>query len=121
MQTVYGWLLNAAPQGSCSGPAYPALGVWSCLIRQAGSGYVAEIVWDSSQSCSGGNCSTSTYTPNSVYNRYTNLAGQTTAIGAGEVQIGAKPVLLFTSVSGMLEPLAGHEADLVCRSEPWPN
>jgi hypothetical protein len=94
MQTVYNWLLNARPQGSCDGPAYPSLGVWSCLFTQAGTGEVAEIVWDSSQTCSAGSCTTSTYTPGPAYTNYSNLAGQTTTINGGVVQIGAKPILL---------------------------
>ena len=94
MQTVYNWLLHARPQGSCGGPAYPSLGVWSCLFTQAGTGEVAEIVWDSSQTCIVGSCTTSTYRPSPSYTHYSNLAGQTTAINGGVVQIGAKPILL---------------------------
>ena len=94
MQVVYNWLLNARPQGNCNGPAYPLVGVWSCLFTQAGTGEVVEVVWDSSQTCSGGSCTTSTYTPSTGYTHYSNLAGQTGTISGGTVQIGAKPILL---------------------------
>lgn len=93
-QTVYNWLLNAMPQGSCSGPAYPALGVWTCFFTGAGTVSAAEIIWDSSQTCSGGSCTTSTYIPSPGYTQYINLAGQAAAIGAGGVQVGSKPILL---------------------------
>jgi len=67
--------------------------VWTCGFTSSG-GVQEQAVWDTSQSCSNGSCTTSTYTPNSVYTSYEDLTGKTTAISGGTVQIGAKPTLL---------------------------
>ena len=93
-QQVYGWLAgNSMPQG-CTGPTYPAQGVWTCAIATpTGTNMLA--VWDSSQSCSNGVCSTSLYSQNPIYSSYESLDGKKANVTHGSVAIGAKPILLI--------------------------
>jgi hypothetical protein len=71
---------------------------WTCVLTQIGSGQAAGLVmWDTSQSCSAGNCGTVPVTiPAGVYGWYTHVDGTTNLIGSGvtTVQVGAKPILL---------------------------
>ncbi len=70
--------------------------VWTCAYTRSG-GYQALVVWDASQTCSNGSCTTSTFTlPSSPqFTQYQDLAGNTHAV-SGTVAIGAKPILLET-------------------------
>ena len=52
-------------------------------------------VWDSSQSCSNGVCSTSLYSQNPIYSSYESLDGKRAAVTRGSIAIGAKPILLI--------------------------
>jgi len=85
---VYNWMVGATLTNPCS-----SIGtVWTCNFT---NGTIQEqAVWDASQTCSNGVCTTSSYTPNSVYTEYADLAGNTTRITGGAVLIGAKPILL---------------------------
>ena len=84
------WMVGATMAGPCSFAGT----VWTCDFTKPG-GIQAEAVWDTSQTCQNGDCTTSSYSPNSVYTSYKDLAGKVTAITAGgTVQIGAKPILL---------------------------
>jgi hypothetical protein len=65
---------------------------WTCPMTR--SGYQAEAIWDSSQSCSYGNCSTLTTTVSAVYTQYRDLAGNVTVISNNKVPVGLKPILL---------------------------
>ena len=92
-QQVYNWMTGNSMAQSCTGPTFPQQGVWTCSIRQSnGSNMMA--VWDSSQSCSNGVCTTSMYTQNPVYSSYVTLEGKKSAAARGGVAIGAKPILL---------------------------
>jgi len=88
-QQIYNWLVgNSMPTG-CSQSGT----VWTCSITGA-KGYLAEAVWDTSQTCSGGTCTSSSYKVGSSYSQYQTLSGATVTITGGTVPIGAKPILL---------------------------
>lgn len=87
---VYDWLVGA----SLSGPCTASGTVWTCTFTKVG-GIQEQVVWDASKTCSNGNCTTSGYTPDSVYTQYTDLEGNVTTFSPGtRVHIGAKPILL---------------------------
>jgi len=70
--------------------------VWTCAYTRSG-GYQALVVWDASQTCSNGSCTTSTFTlPSSPqFTKYLDLAVTTHAV-SGTVAMGAEPILLET-------------------------
>ena len=93
-QQVESWLLGNVMTTPCAGPMPPATGVWTCGLTVAG-GALALAVWDTSQTCSGGSCTTSTYSYDPRYTQYFTVAGGSgNALSGGTVLIGAKPVLL---------------------------
>jgi hypothetical protein len=71
--------------------------VWTCLYTRSG-GYTGLVVWDVSQTCNNGLCTTSSFTvPSSAeYTQYQDVAGNTHNISGETVPIGAKPILLET-------------------------
>ena len=89
-EQVYNWLIGATLSAPCAANGT----VWVCGYTRP-NGYQAQIVWDTSQTCSSGSCTTSAYTPAVQYTRYRDLAGVTTAIG-GTVPVGAKAVIIET-------------------------
>lgn len=89
---VFNWLAGAAVSQPCA--ALPGSTVWTCQFARQ-DGYLALAVWDTSQTCSSGVCTTSGYAPPSSAVAYSDLAGNTTPIPPGSVvPIGAKPVLV---------------------------
>jgi IPT/TIG domain/Putative Ig domain len=94
-QQTYNWMLGASMPHPCSqngGTVYSA--VYTCDLTRPG-GYLGRAVWDTTQSCSGGACTTSTYTPAPGFIRYRDLQGNVFPIAAGQtIKIGAKPILL---------------------------
>jgi hypothetical protein len=93
-QQVYGWMTGNSLTQPCTGPTYPAQGVWTCaLIKPDGTHML--VVWDSSQSCDNGVCTTSQYSQNPIYSSYVRLDGKKAALSNGSVAIGAKPILLI--------------------------
>jgi len=86
---LYGWLNGATPTGPCTSSG----DVWTCDFTLSG-GVAAQAVWDASLTCSGGNCTTSPFTPDPVYIKYEDLQGVLHTISGLTVQIGAKPILL---------------------------
>jgi hypothetical protein len=94
-QQVESWLTGNTVTTPCSGPLPPNRGVWTCGITKAG-GTQELAVWDSSQSCSGGNCTTSSYTYSGPFTSFLTLTGGNTsaALGGSTVQVGVKPILL---------------------------
>lgn len=83
------WMVGAVMNKRCSSTGT----VWTCGFARA-NGYEALAVWDTSQTCSGGNCTTSPYEFNGDYLNYRDLAGGTNPIHGKTVPIGAKPILL---------------------------
>ena len=87
---VYQCLVGTVMSQACSSSG----SVWSCELTST-NGYQAQAVWDASQSCSNGQCTTSSYSFPSQYVQYRDLAGNTTSVtGQSSVAIGAKPILL---------------------------
>lgn len=87
---VYGWLVGSTLTQPCSANG----NVWTCGFTRS-NGAQALAVWDSSQTCKNGSCTSSSYTTSSAYNQYVDLTGNVHAITPGStIQIGAKPILL---------------------------
>jgi hypothetical protein len=87
---VYDWLVNATLSGPCTATGT----VWTCNFTKTG-GLQEQVVWDTSKTCSGGRCTTSSYTPATIYSKYIDLAGNVTSFTPGtSIQIGIKPILL---------------------------
>jgi hypothetical protein len=86
---VYKWMVGAIMDGPCSVSGT----TWTCHFKRS-SGYVAEAVWDTSQTCNKGICTSVDYTVNSQYNNYRTLGGKRFKITGDKVQVGAKPILL---------------------------
>jgi hypothetical protein len=82
---VYGWMVGNTETG-CKNSGT----IYTCNFSNGN-----QAVWDTSQSCSNGTCTTSNYTPSSTYAKCTDLAGNSATIGSGnDVTIGARPILL---------------------------
>ncbi len=94
-QQVESWLTGNKVTTACSGPATPPGGIWTCGITKADKSQ-ALAVWDSSQTCSGGNCTTSLYTYTGPFTSFLTLTSGNTssALGGSTVQVGVKPILL---------------------------
>jgi len=87
---VYDWLVGAAFTAPCSN----AGNIWTCNITRS-SGYQAQIIWDSSQTCNSGICTTSDQATEGLYTQYRDLAGDpATAIVGNAVAVGLKPIIL---------------------------
>ncbi|GEM_PF-3510160 len=88
-QQIYDWTVGSV----FTSPCHPTGTVWQCALTNSSS-VPTLVVWDTSQSCSNGNCTTSSFTAPSGFTTYIDLAGNSTTISGGVVPIGAKPVLL---------------------------
>jgi hypothetical protein len=88
-QQIYDWLVGAQMTKACAANGT----VWTCNMSRP-NGYVAQVVWDASQSCSNGVCTTSMYPVASQYLYYRTIGGQKVPITGAMVAIGAKPILL---------------------------
>ena len=86
-QQLYNWMVGATMTG-CSAHGTQ----WTCPMTR--TGYQAEAIWDSSHTCSNGNCSTSNVTVAPVYVQYRDLSGNVTVINNNTVPVGLKPLLL---------------------------
>jgi hypothetical protein len=86
-QQVYDWIVGSTLT-SCSASGT----TWTCGLTEA-NGTPAEIVWDTSQTCSNGVCGTLSYSAPPIYFSYRDLTGASFSID-GAVPIGIKPILL---------------------------
>jgi hypothetical protein len=89
-QQTYNWLVNATLVTPCA-----AIGtLWSCTISNSGTQYL--IMWDTSQTCASGSCTTANQTVGSQWTQYRDMttASAAVAISGRVVPIGIKPVLL---------------------------
>ena len=87
---VYDWMVGGTMAQACSRTG----SVWTCNLTKPG-GVEEQAVWDSAQTCAAGHCTTSSYTPDTVYNKYADLAGNLTSFTPGTaIAIGVKPILL---------------------------
>ncbi len=92
---AYRWIVGANLAQLCS----PNGSIWTCTYTRSG-GYQGLVVWDTSQSCSNGSCSTVNFTipSGATYTEYRDVVGNVTPLAAGTttVPIGLKPILLET-------------------------
>jgi len=89
-QQTYNWIVGSSLSTPCAAKGT----VWSCGITNAGKAYW--IMWDTSQSCANGSCTTSNQTVNSQWTQYRDLttASNPISISGNSVPVGIKPVLL---------------------------
>jgi len=87
-QQTYNWLVGNTLDQSCK----PQGTVWACNVAGP-NGYLAQVVWDTSQTCSP--CTHSQYTFNQIYVQYVDVFGKVTSTsGLQTVPIGYQPILL---------------------------
>jgi hypothetical protein len=88
--TVYNWMVGNTMTTACS----VAGTVWTCGLSGP-NGYQAEAIWDTSQTCGSGICSTGNQTVPAIYTQYSDLAGDPpVSISGHVVPVGLKPILL---------------------------
>jgi hypothetical protein len=87
-QQIYNWSVGAVTS-RCA----PSGTQWACGFSRSG-GYQAEAIWDTSQSCANGNCTTLSVSVDPQYVQYRDLAGAVTPIVNNTVAVGGKPILL---------------------------
>lgn len=66
---------------------------WSCTIASSGAATTMAI-WDTSQTCSGGVCSTTNIMAPQGFTSFLDVAGNKHTISGGTVPVGAQPILL---------------------------
>lgn len=92
------WLGKGTTSGvaTSTGPCSAQGSIYTCNYTRSG-GYQALAVWDASQTCNAGNCTTSTFDVPSKYVQYIDTTGTTTSLnGATTVNISLRPILLET-------------------------
>ena len=89
-QQTYNWLVNASLVTPCAASGT----VWSCTISSSGAQYL--IMWDTSQTCSSGSCTTKNQAVGSQWTQYRDMTTASTpvTISGSVVPVGIKPVLL---------------------------
>jgi hypothetical protein len=96
--TAYTWLKNKAFGSIIGGVPTANKGctvtgtIWSCSLTDNTTNFVVK--WDSSQSCSGGTCTSSTQPVPSGCTEYTDINLVLHAGIAGSVSLGVQPILL---------------------------
>ena len=88
-EQVYKWMGGATMNGACKQSGT----LWTCHFSRAG-GYLAEALWDTSQTCNKGTCGTKTRQVGSGFTHYLTLDGSKISISGGHVPVGAKPILV---------------------------
>jgi len=89
-QQTYNWLANSTLTTPCAASGT----IYSCTVNKSGTQYL--VLWDSSQSCANGSCTTSNQTVGSQWSQYQDMttASAPISISGGIVQVGIKPVVL---------------------------
>ena len=87
-QQVYKWMVDNT-LSSCAAAGT----VYTCPMAKSNGAHMLAI-WDSSQSCSNGVCSTVELPVDPIYLQYHDLLGALTPITSNTVPVGAKPILL---------------------------
>jgi hypothetical protein len=89
-QQTYNWLIGATLVSPCTVTGT----VYQCTIDQIGVFY--GIIWDTSQSCSGGVCTTGNQTVSTQWGHYQLMTAASTpaAIVGNTVAVGIKPIVL---------------------------
>jgi hypothetical protein len=86
---IHQWTVGAVPVGPCAATGT----VWTCAFTRS-NGYKSIAVWDTSQNCASGICTTSLYAVPTEYLQYRNINGNLLTITGTHTSIGAKPILL---------------------------
>ena len=93
--TLNKWLLGAKLGSACSANG----SVWTCNLTLS-KGSTAMIIWDTSQSCSSGACTTSPQSVPSGLANSQDLTGTNSNFpSAGTVEVGIKPILLTATAT----------------------
>jgi Putative Ig domain len=89
-QQTYNWLAGASLTTPCAATGT----LWSCGITISGKPYL--ILWDTSQTCANGSCSTANQAVATQWTQYQDMTAASTpnTISGGMVPVGIKPVLL---------------------------
>jgi hypothetical protein len=89
-QQTYNWLAGSVLTTPCAASG----SVWSCTITTSGKQYL--IMWDASQSCANGSCTTANQTVGSQWSQYQDMtaANAPITISGRIVPVGIKPVIL---------------------------
>jgi hypothetical protein len=89
-QQTYNWLSGASLTTPCAATGT----LWSCGINISGKPYL--ILWDTSQTCANGSCSTANQPVATQWTQYQDMTVASTpiAISGGVVPVGIKPILL---------------------------
>lgn len=90
-QQVVGW--TGAGQAAV-GPCAQTSTQWTCTIKGPNSAE-AEAIWDTSQTCGNGTCTTTNVSVASQFNAYVDLAGNAAPVSNQSAPVGLKPILLF--------------------------
>jgi hypothetical protein len=88
-EQIYQWTLGAIPTAPC---AYNGT-VWTCSFTRS-NGYQALAVWNPSETCTNGLCTTKEFTLPIGYIQYRTISGNLTAITGAQLPVGIKPILL---------------------------
>lgn len=100
-RTTYAWMAGRTMDPkACSGPIPPQTGVWSCNLSGP-NGYLAQAVWDTSQSCKNGTCTFSNYSFDPKYTDYVTVYGQVSNTNGSTVPVGYLPILLENQKSSV--------------------
>jgi uncharacterized protein YjdB len=89
---VYNWIVGSSLSTPCSASGT----VWTCGLT-LGNGTAAEVIWDTSQTCSDGSCATRNQNVSSTWTNYLDLTGSNHAITNGTAPVSIKPILLTLS------------------------
>lgn len=89
-QQTYNWLVNASLSTPCAATGT----VWSCGITLSGKQY--QIMWDTSQSCANGTCTTKEQPVGTQWTLYQDMtsASNTISVSGNSVPVGIKAVVL---------------------------
>jgi hypothetical protein len=89
-QQTYNWLSGASLTTPCAATGT----LWSCGIAISGKPYL--VMWDTSQTCANGSCTTANQEVSSAWTTYQDMTTASTpiTISGGIVPVGIKPVLL---------------------------
>lgn len=85
---LFHWLVGRLPAACTQSNT-----VWTCPLAGS-SGYQAEIVWDDSQTCTSGICTTSAQSVPGWAVSVHDLTGASTAISGSTAPVGLKPILV---------------------------
>jgi hypothetical protein len=94
VQTAYQQTYNWLSGSTLTTPCAAAGTIYSCTINKSGTQYL--VMWDSSQSCANGSCTTSNQTVGSQWSQYQDMttANAPISISGRIVPLGIKPVVL---------------------------